>query len=203
MLRIMRAGRVSSFAVLVGLLLRGALSSIDEGDLPKAKFLPRIDYATLRLNDSYFAPASHIAAAANSDELLLLYALVQSSHVARMLVVGNHSRFSDTLTAAVHAKPHSQLHTVQLSTSELALVQHDEPLDLVLFSPTRDLRGMRATMERLLSARLVAHDAYVVLWGTGLDERAAREQTANVYACLLYTSPSPRDGLLSRMPSSA
>ena len=24
-----------------------------------------------------------------------------------------------------------------------------------------------------------------------------------VYACLLYTSPSPRDGLLSRMPSSA
>ena len=25
----------------------------------------------------------------------------------------------------------------------------------------------------------------------------------NVAACLLYTSPSPRDGLLSRMPSSA
>ena len=25
----------------------------------------------------------------------------------------------------------------------------------------------------------------------------------HVYACLLYTSPSPRDGLLSRMPSSA
>ena len=27
--------------------------------------------------------------------------------------------------------------------------------------------------------------------------------SANLYACLLYTSPSPRDGLLSRMPSSA
>ena len=25
----------------------------------------------------------------------------------------------------------------------------------------------------------------------------------SVYPCLLYTSPSPRDGLLSRMPSSA
>ena len=25
----------------------------------------------------------------------------------------------------------------------------------------------------------------------------------NQYICLLYTSPSPRDGLLSRMPSSA
>ena len=27
--------------------------------------------------------------------------------------------------------------------------------------------------------------------------------TASIYTCLLYTSPSPRDGLLSRMPSSA
>ena len=28
-------------------------------------------------------------------------------------------------------------------------------------------------------------------------------QTGQDLACLLYTSPSPRDGLLSRMPSSA
>ena len=28
-------------------------------------------------------------------------------------------------------------------------------------------------------------------------------ESANVQRCLLYTSPSPRDGLLSRMPSSA
>ena len=27
--------------------------------------------------------------------------------------------------------------------------------------------------------------------------------TGEYYSCLLYTSPSPRDGLLSRMPSSA
>ena len=35
----------------------------------------------------------------------------------------------------------------------------------------------------------------------------SREQAGGFYAehegCLLYTSPSPRDGLLSRMPSSA
>ena len=30
-----------------------------------------------------------------------------------------------------------------------------------------------------------------------------QELDANYKACLLYTSPSPRDGLLSRMPSSA
>ena len=29
------------------------------------------------------------------------------------------------------------------------------------------------------------------------------DRTAGLYTCLLYTSPSPRDGLLSRMPSSA
>ena len=28
-------------------------------------------------------------------------------------------------------------------------------------------------------------------------------KTLKSYSCLLYTSPSPRDGLLSRMPSSA
>ena len=29
------------------------------------------------------------------------------------------------------------------------------------------------------------------------------DMDAEGYSCLLYTSPSPRDGLLSRMPSSA
>ena len=29
------------------------------------------------------------------------------------------------------------------------------------------------------------------------------QNTSNRRSCLLYTSPSPRDGLLSRMPSSA
>ena len=32
---------------------------------------------------------------------------------------------------------------------------------------------------------------------------AAAPKSNAVYVCLLYTSPSPRDGLLSRMPSSA
>ena len=37
------------------------------------------------------------------------------------------------------------------------------------------------------------------------EEETARdnEEAAYANACLLYTSPSPRDGLLSRMPSSA
>ena len=33
--------------------------------------------------------------------------------------------------------------------------------------------------------------------------RQVSDELLRVKACLLYTSPSPRDGLLSRMPSSA
>eukprot|EP01016_Furgasonia_blochmanni_P006352 TRINITY_DN12553_c0_g1_i1.p1 TRINITY_DN12553_c0_g1~~TRINITY_DN12553_c0_g1_i1.p1 ORF type:complete len:126 (-),score=35.18 TRINITY_DN12553_c0_g1_i1:10-387(-) len=33
--------------------------------------------------------------------------------------------------------------------------------------------------------------------------RYSRRELSQVVPCLLYTSPSPRDGLLSRMPSSA
>ena len=35
-----------------------------------------------------------------------------------------------------------------------------------------------------------------------MNAQVSRSEGANV-GCLLYTSPSPRDGLLSRMPSSA
>ena len=38
---------------------------------------------------------------------------------------------------------------------------------------------------------------------TGREEDQDDEDTRSSTICLLYTSPSPRDGLLSRMPSSA
>ena len=39
----------------------------------------------------------------------------------------------------------------------------------------------------------------------GMREKAVSltDGRAKAFTCLLYTSPSPRDGLLSRMPSSA
>ena len=39
--------------------------------------------------------------------------------------------------------------------------------------------------------------------GSTITWRYADSDTSNNFTCLLYTSPSPRDGLLSRMPSSA
>ena len=39
--------------------------------------------------------------------------------------------------------------------------------------------------------------------GTGVAAKVLKSMGVNLKDCLLYTSPSPRDGLLSRMPSSA
>ena len=46
----------------------------------------------------------------------------------------------------------------------------------------------------------------ILFVGSRRDEREPVEVLSNddaTHRCLLYTSPSPRDGLLSRMPSSA
>ena len=40
-------------------------------------------------------------------------------------------------------------------------------------------------------------------WNSALVSAFGENSGTVYYACLLYTSPSPRDGLLSRMPSSA
>ena len=47
----------------------------------------------------------------------------------------------------------------------------------------------------------IVHEHPVVTQGFAIWIRRAKWDLSNI--CLLYTSPSPRDGLLSRMPSSA
>ena len=55
---------------------------------------------------------------------------------------------------------------------------------------------MMFTGQRVFGAiGFVAAASALLIWGEGSMEMP--------YTCLLYTSPSPRDGLLSRMPSSA
>ena len=41
------------------------------------------------------------------------------------------------------------------------------------------------------------------IWADPANAKEMLQRTNGVRTCLLYTSPSPRDGLLSRMPSSA
>ena len=68
-------------------------------------------------------------------------------------------------------------------------------------------------LQRQLVARLQAHGGWGDIYGykAALTAQAAQQAMgidepiigALFQHCLLYTSPSPRDGLLSRMPSSA
>ena len=54
---------------------------------------------------------------------------------------------------------------------------------------------------------IISYDKYQVVVANGnetvLDIAKRLDLDPRQFSCLLYTSPSPRDGLLSRMPSSA
>ena len=65
-----------------------------------------------------------------------------------------------------------------------------------------------AKVERLTVADDNIHERYITLSDHGNDAtyRVSEDKVKGIHqhdTCLLYTSPSPRDGLLSRMPSSA
>ena len=75
-------------------------------------------------------------------------------------------------------------------------------------------RSSRTTYPRLTNFRLARVEGYRRVFGhpagiffeRGIANAETKEFSslcAEPCACLLYTSPSPRDGLLSRMPSSA
>ena len=53
------------------------------------------------------------------------------------------------------------------------------------------------------SVKTLVSEGHEVLVENNGGFEAGFENDQYIKACLLYTSPSPRDGLLSRMPSSA
>ena len=57
------------------------------------------------------------------------------------------------------------------------------------------------TLTDVSTADLAQADEYIA--HTVFDAITLADKIDLHYSCLLYTSPSPRDGLLSRMPSSA
>ena len=71
-----------------------------------------------------------------------------------------------------------------------------------------DMSGAAAVVAAIFAiAQLklpIAIDAWAPLAENMVSDTATRpSDVITIYGCLLYTSPSPRDGLLSRMPSSA
>ena len=62
-----------------------------------------------------------------------------------------------------------------------------------------ELTSLNVTFDiTLVQIGAIIHDAGKIIHTKELNEKGNKHE-----ACLLYTSPSPRDGLLSRMPSSA
>ena len=69
----------------------------------------------------------------------------------------------------------------------------------------------REKMSIVLINKSLTRDEFSTVLGLALTDKGQAtasdamimDQSDEIYICLLYTSPSPRDGLLSRMPSSA
>ena len=74
-----------------------------------------------------------------------------------------------------------------------------------------DIKGMKVVVKRFIRRvyfRATGQKSYSTVLGIEAkydwQSRIAKGATVTGFnTCLLYTSPSPRDGLLSRMPSSA
>ena len=69
----------------------------------------------------------------------------------------------------------------------------------------------RNTLLQSIASPVISTCLYFVVFGSAIGSRIQTVGGVDgqggvsygVFICLLYTSPSPRDGLLSRMPSSA
>ena len=105
---------------------------------------------------------------------------------------------------------HEEILAVGSSTGSPVLFPTDERC----YSGNRDAHSSRCATgsEQSLSEELLqiydvgtplirGHDAEVT--GVSWTNDGELVSVSDDYTCLLYTSPSPRDGLLSRMPSSA
>ena len=82
---------------------------------------------------------------------------------------------------------------------------HGDTDDAVVRDRREVLRTRRATLVLVVALELaLAARSLSAMFGWGVPERLKSTDLALLaVGCLLYTSPSPRDGLLSRMPSSA
>ena len=89
---------------------------------------------------------------------------------------------------------------MKISTSQfkngLKIIINDQPCSILeheFHKPGKGQAVMRVKFRNLITGKVVDK---TYKSGESVEE-------ADVMTCLLYTSPSPRDGLLSRMPSSA
>ena len=95
---------------------------------------------------------------------------------------------------------------LQVGTAGLAFTVADPQMDIKVWDldQDKDVTGKSVPAGQKLTFRIETNTYSIAsrwrlltpVWNTNVDNNT-------YYGCLLYTSPSPRDGLLSRMPSSA
>ena len=118
-----------------------------------------------------------------------IYAAARSSN-QRIRLAANMSFATQSLSAISRVRadnPDTEIEFVIKSFRQRIAAVADGDCDLALIRGTVDQQGLR-----------VEH-----LWTEDLTIATAAAHPLAANTCLLYTSPSPRDGLLSRMPSSA
>ena len=79
------------------------------------------------------------------------------------------------------------------------------PTDLLLLLATAARAGDVEQRVATIVASLTRQEKLELMNGVGWDQWDIKDgyYVGNLLGCLLYTSPSPRDATLSRMPSSA
>ena len=81
------------------------------------------------------------------------------------------------------------------------LIIHNAEFDLSHLNNELKIQGKETLKNEIIDTLVLARNKFPGS-SISLDALCKRYRVDNSKSCLLYTSPSPRDGLLSRMPSS-
>ena len=111
------------------------------------------------------------------------------------------------MASHIYKKSNASVVGVTLSEEQIAYAQQRkvrEKLDKVEYR-LQDYRNVNEKYDRIVSVGMFEHvgTAHYQEFFNKVYDLLNDSGVALIHTCLLYTSPSPRDGLLSRMPSSA
>ena len=87
-------------------------------------------------------------------------------------------------------------------TQNISATVAEEPSDRTISVGKNELKN-RLTSFWGGDGDILALNKYEIISGRNMNQQDLDNRSRVAMICLLYTSPSPRDGLLSRMPSSA
>ena len=143
--------------------------------------------------------------------------------MTRILIADDHAMFADGISSILKPEENIEVAGQCLDGPSTLEFLANNPVDILLLDV--NLPGMsgidvcKEVTEKYKDTKVIAismfnEESFVteilnngakgyVLKNTGREELLKAIATVQSGNCLLYTSPSPRDGLLSRMPSSA